>query len=383
MNLFWPSLFWLLVWFVPLFVFALGLYWLFTLPLRRQERARFILDLLETGFRQGHSPEATIAAISGTHDRSVGVRFHLLAAYVQNGLSFTDALGRVPGMASPQVAAMLRVGEKLGDVRKVFPVCRGMLKDGNSQTRNAVNYFLVLGLVGAPVLPLMLATMKVTIVPKFVEIFVGALGMGMDIRPSPMLVVMRATGWIAAAQVFMSLFVCVGVAAYIGGPRLRQWIATVFPTVCDRLMYRVPWRRKRLRRDFAAMLAMLLDAGVPEATSIQLAAAATSNHVFLRQAAQAEKDLQSGLPLPSALRRFDSEAEFGWRLANAAHEPNGFTAALTGWMESLDARAFQQEQTFSQIVSTGLVLANGLLVALVVVGAFNILIQITDEAVLW
>jgi type II secretory pathway component PulF len=380
MNLFWPSLFWLLVWFVPLFVFALGLYWLFTLPLRRQERSRFMLDLLETGFRQGHSPEATIAAISETRDRSVGVRFHLLAAFVQNGLAFTDALARVPGMASPQLAAMLRVGEKLGDVRKVFPVCRGMLKDGNSQTRNAVNYFLVLGLVGTPILPLMLATMKETIVPKLRDV---AGRFGMDALPAGMMAVIDSTSWIAAAQVIMALFVCVGVAAYIGGPRLRLWIATVFPTVCDRLMYRVPWRRKRLRRDFAAMLAMLLDAGVPEETSIQLAAAATANHVFLQQAAQAARDLQSGLTLPAALRRFDSEAEFGWRLANAAHEPRGFTSALAGWMESLDARAFQEEQTFSQIVSTGLVLANGLLVGLVVVGAFNILINITDQAALW
>src|ERR1700679_3491739 len=117
MNLFWPSLLWLLVWFVPVFVFSLGLYWLFALPLRRQERSRFMLDLLETGFRQGHTPEATISAISATHDPSVGVRFHLVAAHLQSGLVFTDALARVPGMASPQVAAMLRVGEKLGDAR--------------------------------------------------------------------------------------------------------------------------------------------------------------------------------------------------------------------------------------------------------------------------
>jgi type II secretory pathway component PulF len=380
MNLFWPSLLWLLAWFVPLFLFALGLYWLFTLPLRRQERSRFILDLLETGFRQGHSPEATIAAISDTRDRSVGVRFHLLAAYVQGGLAFTDALARVPGMASPQVAAMLRVGEKLGDVRKVFPVCRGMLKDGNSQTRNAVNYFLVLGLVGTPIMPLMLAAMRETVVPKFLG---TAEGFGMNFHSTGMMAVLHSTDWIAAAQVIISLFVCVGVAAYIGGPRLRLWMATVFPTVCDRLMYRVPWRRKRLRRDLAAMLAMLLDAGVPEETSIQLAAAATANHVFLWQAAKAVLDLQSGLTLPAALRRFDSEAEFGWRVANAAHQPHGFAAALAGWMESLDARAFQEEQTFSQIVSTGLVLANGLLVALVVVGAFNILITITDQVALW
>jgi type II secretory pathway component PulF len=380
MKLFWPSLFWLLVWFAPLFIFSFALYWLFTLPLRRQERARFLLDLLETGFRQGHSPEAAIAAIAATQDRSVGVRFHLLAAHVQGGLAFTDALARVPSLASPQVAALLRVGEKLGDVRKVFPVCRGMLGDANPQMRNGVNYLMLLALAGTPIVPLLLATMKNVVMPKFREV---AEAYGVNTRPTGMMGVINLSDWIMAAQIIMAVLLCLGVAVYIGGPRLRRWTATILPTLCDRLMYRVPWRRKRLRRDFAAMLAMLLDAGVPEQTSVQLAASATANQVFLEQAEKAVRDLQSGLNLPMALRRFDREAEFGWRLANAAHEPNGFAAVLSGWMESLDARAFEEEQAFSQIVSTGLVLANGLLVALVVVGAFHILVSITNEVALW
>jgi type II secretory pathway component PulF len=339
-----------------------------------------VIDLLETGFRQGHSPEETIAAISATQDRSVGVRFHLLAAHVESGLAFTDALARVPSLASPQVAAMLRVGEKLGDVRKVFPVCRGMLKDANSQMRNAVNYVFLLALVGTPIVPILLAVLRAHIAPRLQN---AAQSYGVDPHPPGMMGVIHLSNWIAAAQMAVAVLICLGVVAYIGGPRLRRWFATVLPTTCDRLMYRVPWRRKRLRRDFAAMLAMLLDAGVPEATSIQLAAAATANHVFLQHAELAVRDLQSGWNLPTALRRFDREAEFSWRLANAAHGPDGFAAALSGWMESLDAKAFQEEQTFSQIVSTGLVLANGLLVALVVLGVFRILISITNEVALW
>src|SRR5208282_1083008 len=95
---------------------------------------------------------------------------HLLALHLRSGLVFSDALARVPSLASPQVAAILRVGEKLGDVRKVFPVCRGMLKDAHSQTRNAVNYLLLLALVGTPIIPLMLMTMRDIIMPKFQEI---------------------------------------------------------------------------------------------------------------------------------------------------------------------------------------------------------------------
>jgi hypothetical protein len=51
-----PVLFWLMLWFVPLAGFCWIIYYVVTLPLRRQERARFFLDLLELGFKQGRSP---------------------------------------------------------------------------------------------------------------------------------------------------------------------------------------------------------------------------------------------------------------------------------------------------------------------------------------
>jgi type II secretory pathway component PulF len=380
MNLFWSSLFWLIVWIVPVCILVFGLFWLFTLPLRRQERARFFLDLLETGFQQGRSPEATIAAISATRDRSVGVRFHLLAAHVQSGLALTDALARVPSLASPQVAAMLRVGEKLGDLRKVLPVCRGMLRDGHSQTRNAVNYLLLLALIGTPIVPWLFWVLHERI-PSLVN------GLTTEFRTdmhSPgLMAVLDLRVWIVIVQVPLAALIGLGAMAYVGGPRLRRWIATVLPSFCDGLMYRVPWRRKRLRRDFIAMLALLLDAGVPEETAIQLAAAATANRVFYAQAERAIQDLRAGRTLPEALRRLDDDAELSWRMANAARGPCGFAAALSGWMESLDARAFQQEQSFSQIVSTGLVLANGVMVGLVVTGVFHILTSATNEVALW
>jgi type II secretory pathway component PulF len=370
----------LILCFGPVCLLVLGLFWLFTLPLRRQERARFFLDLLEMGFRQGRSPEATIAAVSATRDRSVGVRFHLLAAHVQNGLALSDALARVPSQASPQVAAMLRVGEKLGNMRKVFPVCRGMLKDAHSQTRNAVNYLMLLALVGTPIVPWLLWALHDLVAPKLHEM---ALLYGAHTLPSGLAAVLDSRVWIVILQVLAAVLVCLGAIAYVGGPRLRRWIVIVFPALCDRLMYRVPWRRKRLRRDFAAMLALLLDAGVPEETTVQLAAAATANGVFSALAQRAVQDLRAGRTLPEALRRLDDDAELSWRMANAARGPGGFAAALSGWTESLDAKAFQEEQTFSQIVSTGLVLANGVMVGLVVTGVFHILISITNEVALW
>jgi hypothetical protein len=76
------------------------------------------------------------------------------------------------------------------------------------------------------------------------------------------------------------------------------------------------------------------------------------------------------------LRRFDKAGEFAWRLSNAAAQEGGFLPALAGWMEALDAKAFQQEQTASQIITTSLVLCNGLVVGLIATGIFAVLISL-------
>src|SRR2546430_6335534 len=80
---------------LPLFGAVYLIYFLLTLPMRRNERARIFLDLLELGLRNGRSPEASIIGAAASHDRSLGVRFHLLAAHLERGMRLHDALEQV------------------------------------------------------------------------------------------------------------------------------------------------------------------------------------------------------------------------------------------------------------------------------------------------
>src|SRR4030081_862739 len=114
---------------LPLLGAVYLIYFLLTLPMRRNERARIFLDLLELGLRNGRSPEAAITAVAASRDRSLGVRFHLLAAHLEKGLGLHDALERVPRLVPPEVKAMLQTGERIGDLSKVLPACRQFLND--------------------------------------------------------------------------------------------------------------------------------------------------------------------------------------------------------------------------------------------------------------
>ena len=357
------------------------IYFLLTLPLRRNERARLFLDLLELGLKEGRTPEAAIAGAAASRDRSLGVRFHLLAAYLEQGVRLSEALEQVPRVVTPQIQAMLKTGERIGDVAKVLPVCRQLLKDSVSQVRGALNYLILLVFAVTPVMIFVPLVLRIKVLPAFNMAFEGML----EGQPLPAFTRLVCAGNDISTAIQMGILglMWLAVLAYLGGPRLHGWVHRALPGVQDWIICRLPWRRKRLQRDFSAMLAMLLDAEVPEAEAIGLATESTGNVLFARRAGKVRELLAKGVKLPEAIGVMDDSKELQWRLANALRRGGGFLRALAGWHEALDARAFQLEQAAAQITTTALVLFNGLIVGSVVIAVFLVFIKLTNEAVLW
>src|SRR5260370_11609071 len=67
------------------------IYFLLTLPMRRNERARLFLDLVQLGLKEGRTPEGAIVEAASSRDRSLGVRFHLLPPYPPAGMPRTHS----------------------------------------------------------------------------------------------------------------------------------------------------------------------------------------------------------------------------------------------------------------------------------------------------
>jgi type IV pilus assembly protein PilC len=356
-------------------------YFLLTLPMRRRERARLFLDLIELGLKDGRSPETTIVAISHSRDRKLGVRFYLLAAFVQQGMRMSRALEMVPRLLPPQVVAMLKVGETTGDISKVLPACRKLLKDGISQVRGAINYLVLLAFGVTPLTIFVPIVLRAKVLPSYKAVFEGIL----DGQALPALTrfVLENNGVAIAVQTAFLCFVWIALFVYIAGPRAQSWLARIHPGIPGWFSWQFPWRRKRLRRDFSAMLAVLLDAGIPESEAVRLAGEATNNVVMEHRASRVCALLSGGVKLPDAVCDMGDSKELSWRLANALRSGRDFLRALAGWHEALDAKAFQLEQAAAQTTTTAMVLINGLIVGGIVIALFLALIQLVNEAALW
>jgi type II secretory pathway component PulF len=216
--------------------------------------------------------------------------------------------------------------------------------------------------------------LRYKVLPAYSQVFMGMNPGGM--MPAFSRLVLNLMDSLALVLLFLVVLLWLVTIAYVGGPRLRQWLRRIWPGGVDRFMMLLPWRRKRMKRDFTGILALLLDASVPEAEAVRLAANAVENRVLRARAQRVSEALARGESLPRAIERIDSAGQVRWRLSNALHSGKNFMRALAGWHHTLDAEAEQQEQAAAQIATTGLVLLNGVIVGSVIIAVFLLLIQI-------
>jgi type II secretory pathway component PulF len=355
-------------------IFSVGLHFLLSLPMRRRDRARFFLDLIETVVQRGQPVEPAILSAAENHDRAIGVGFFMVAAHLEDGARLGEALEKVPTFLPPQVNAMFRAGEKLGDLKKVLPACREVLRVAPDTVRTTMHYMVAILLLFAPVAIFLISLLSTIVVPKFKEVFAG---MGMKLWPLTLYVFALNDRFILIgfeALLFMALLAVA--AIYIGGPGLVRWFQFRSVPVVDWITWRIPWKRKKLLRAFSAMLAVLLDGGVPEAEAVRLAGESTANEICRRRTRRVIAALEQGAKLEEAVRAFDDTGEFHWRLTNATHARGGFLSALRGWHAALDAKAFQQEETAAHTLASGLVILNGVVVGLIAIGMFGMLVML-------
>jgi type IV pilus assembly protein PilC len=368
---FFRSLFIVGFWLTIILLLVCLIHFCLTLPMRRAERARLFIDLVENILKKGQSIENAILSIAQSCDLSLGVRFHLLAANLEGGLKLGEALEKVPRFLPPQIFNIILAGEKLGDLKSVLPACREILRDRPVGVRSSIHYMLLVILFFSPGAIFIMVTTTVFVIPRFKEV---AQGMGTQLGPLAQFVFFGSNFWLIGFEIIYTILLVAVTLIYIGGPRFTHWFQFRQLPIVDWIAWHVPWKQKRLQRTFSAMLAVLLDGGVPEAEAVRLAGDSTANEICRRRCQHIIRSLEKGVKLDEAVHAFDDHGEFHWRLTNANHAHGGFLEALRGWHEALDARAFQQEEATAHVVTSGLVILNGLVVALIAVAMFGVLV---------
>jgi len=352
-------------------------YVILTVPLRRCERARLFIRMLETALARGEPPARAVEVLSRSREGGAKWDCRSLLRRMERGQSLSEALRRSSEFIPSRLIETIAVGERTGRLDKVLPVCRQAMEGARSRTRAAVSYMILFLGGGSLTVTGVTGILGVFIVPKYQAMLKDLVGdeplpAAFDVLAGPWI------GWLMGAISIGLLLWLIGYSRGLGLTRVLHLHGLV-----DVLDSCLPWRRARRLCDFSSMLSILLDAGVPEDEALSLAAQSTASWTMRVRTAQALRELERGVPLPEAVGRIDSRGELRWRLANGAHGPDGFRKALAGWHAALAARADQLEQAGAHLLSTGILLLNAAVVGVICVSVFQILIGFIDRMAPW
>lgn len=341
------------------------------LPALRREKCRLLVDLVAGGIRRGQSPENTLTALAHLNDPSLGFGIYTVCWRVERGQSLPDALA-ASAFFPRELSEVFRAGYQLGNLESILPAAKEAASP-RPLPRNGAHYLILSATIFSPLLPILLLLLSIYVYPKLRMLF---LDIGETALPPLTEWVFNWTGPVGVGLLVVSVFVYLGVLLYaIAGPTFRgPWF--------DRCVARVPWVALRLRRKFVSMLARLLDGSIPEARALDLAASSVGNQSFVRLGNSMQQELVEGKSLDQALQRLDSSGQLGWRIRNSGQSLS-MAAAVNGWVEMMEEKAFQSHQTWLHLLGVGSLLFFALLVGLTMVAVFMALIGIINAEVLW
>ena len=194
---------------------------LLTAPMRRAERAHLFLEIIEVALDRGQPVEEGLIYLSQRRGKVLSGQFAPLATALQRGQRLADAIAAVPRLLPPQITAMLKAGQKIGDLRKVLPACKHVLKDAVSHTRGATNYVVALAFVVTPALLSLFALILVKVLPSL-----HAIKEGMGVPSGAQLTFLSEYGLAMAVTLCVPVILLWFVAfLYVAGPRAVEWFS--------------------------------------------------------------------------------------------------------------------------------------------------------------
>jgi type II secretory pathway component PulF len=333
--------------------------------MRHRERALCLIRAIEAATRRGRNLGHAFEELGAWGDVEFGWRLQVAADRMRQGTSLAAALGEVRFLLPDRVVRILAAGEASGDVRRALPICRQAIHDVQSRGRTLQSFIVALLSGGLFIIPAVFGVIAGYVLPQFEQMMRD---LAIDHALSaPVFWIWHPLFPLVGVLVTLAVVWCV----FFGLDWLRY------------LGIPLPWLRTRQRRDFAGVLAMMLDAGAPEDQAILAAAQSVGRRRVERWGERAADAVRAGTPLPQAVQTVDPAGELRWRMENAARGDRRFVDALRGWQRALDARADRYEDAAVHVVSTAFVLLSGAMVGLVCIGIFGLLLSVVREAAPW
>lgn len=347
-------------------------------PYQWLARARHFLNVLDSSRIRGVAPESVLVKLADMNATEMGLRLHLLAYWLRQGLNLAEALPRVRRFLPRSVETLVVYGYTNGRLPELLPVAQQEMRELSERPGNhRQDLFSLLGMAFGVFF--MGSILFVFVLPKFEAIMID---MGGRV---PMLLTQMTAHTQAFLQIHLAVVVLM-VVAYrflLAGPAGRTWMECKRPLVAEQIQGFFSFQRMLYQQRFGRTLARLLDTGVAEDEALIVAGMTSGSCWFRARIERAVAALRGGAGLVEALRKVDLDEDFFFRLKAARDSGHSLSEALEDWLAAVRARAEFRERVVVDLVGTFFIFYNAVLIGAVGYCFFHFEIQIINALTVW
>jgi type II secretory pathway component PulF len=331
--------------------------------------SRQLALLVRTGTPLADALGALVRALAAGPWRAVVADLQLR---VEEGVTLSDAMESHPAYFDHVCRSLVAAGESSGQLDQMLDrfahLTRRQLKIWRTVT-GAMIYPAVLAVVGIAVVALMLGV----VLPRFAELFET---FDAPLPPTTKGLLMLSdslrSGWWAYAAVMLVLVV--GGAILLSSAAGRRYR--------DRTMVQMPWlggiARDLLTARFARLLGVLLESQIPMLEALSIARRSTGNSRYVELVEEAEESVIRGEPLSGVLAQSPLVSPYVAEAVRHGERSGHVSPVLLEMAEFMDEENEAVVQTLTRLVEPLMLIALGLIVAVIAVSLFMPLFDLTS-----
>jgi len=308
-----------------------------------------------------------------TDNEGFAAMIESVAANVEAGQSFSDALGEFPRAFPDLYVSMVRAGEAGGDLDGVLLQLADYL-EAMEDLRRRIKSAMTYPVVAFSMIILIAAGLIIWVVPQFAEIF-GSFGKQLP-APTRLLIatseVLRS--WRAAVIAGVFAAIVIGVKMYAKTPAGRYQL--------DALKLRVPvfgpLQRKVAISRFTRTLSTLIRSGVAILQALEIVERTAGNEVFAKAVRQAGDSVRSGETLADPLARSEQFPAMVTRMIAVGEKTGALEQMLAKISDFYDSEVRATVDGLTSLIEPILIMMMGIVVGGIVVALFMPILQLSS-----
>jgi type IV pilus assembly protein PilC len=307
-----------------------------------------------------------------TESKSLGKVILDMKADIEQGLSFSQAVGRHPKIFPPIYLAMVRAGESGGVLDEVMERLASTLEK-QMELRSKIKSAMTYPIVVAAIVVLIVTGMLLFVVPMFEGMYKDLGGQ----LPLPTRILITASGLLTKVWWLIAL-VIVGLVVLF-----RRWLATPDGRLrWDRFKMRVPIFGPLLRKTalarFARTLASLVRSGVPIMESLEIVGDTAGNAVVATSLANARDRVRLGESVSAALTNHDVFPPMVVQMIAVGEETGALDTMLEKIADFYDGEVQSTVDSLTSLIEPALMVFMGVAVGGMVIALYLPMFQLIN-----